>query len=49
MSSKKRLKKIEENVAFWKGYASGFASAIACVAGLICLINYLIQIGQAVR
>ncbi len=49
MNRKKQLKKIGESMTFWKGYASGFASAIACVAGLICLINYLIQIGQAVR
>lgn len=49
MAKKNRVMKLEKTVTFWKGFASGVASAIAAVAGIVCLVNYLIQIAQAVK
>ncbi len=40
---------MENTIVFWKGFASGVASAVAAIAGLIVLINYLIQITAAVK
>ena len=41
--------KLDKTITFGKGCASGFAAAVIGVAGLVALINYLIQIAQAVK
>ena len=47
MKSKEQLMKLDKTITFWKGFASGFATAVIGVAG--ALINYLVQITQAVK
>ena len=49
MKSKEQLMKLDKTITFWKGFASGFATAVIGVAGLVALINYLVQITQAVK
>ena len=49
MKSKEQLMKLDKTITFWKGFASGFATAVIGVAGVVALINYLIQIAQAVK
>ncbi len=49
MKTGKRLKKLDHTITFWKGFASGVATTLAALAGLVCLINYLVQIAQAVK
>lgn len=49
MKSKEQLMKLDKTITFWKRFASGFATAVIGVAGLVALINYLVQITQAVK
>lgn len=40
----KKVDKLERVIVFWKGFASGFASALVGIAGLVALVNYIVQI-----